>query len=65
MKETDKSNQNSNSDQLSDDENIILNAMGLNGSSRRKFLKQVSVAGIGMYAASIFTNELFARIHEP
>ncbi|SCX99002.1 xanthine dehydrogenase YagT iron-sulfur-binding subunit [Nonlabens sp. Hel1_33_55] len=61
MKETDKSNQNSNSDQLSDDENIILNAMGLNGSSRRKFLKQVSVAGIGMYAASIFTNELFAR----
>ncbi len=61
MKEIDKSKEIDTTDKLSDDENIVLNAMGLNGSSRRKFLKQVSAAGLGMYAASIFTNELFAR----
>ncbi|OBX25412.1 xanthine dehydrogenase YagT iron-sulfur-binding subunit [Gelidibacter algens] len=60
MKEDDKFKEEVNLDKLSDDENIILDAMGLNGSSRRKFLKQVSTASLGIYASSFFTSELFA-----
>ncbi len=61
MKEIDKSNQEANLDKLSDDEKIILDAMGLNGSSRRDFLKQVSSASLGIYASSFFTTDLFAQ----
>jgi xanthine dehydrogenase YagT iron-sulfur-binding subunit len=60
MKDIDKCNEEISLDKLSDDENIILDAMGLNGSSRRKFLKQVSAASLSIYASSFFTSELFA-----
>ncbi|TXD83159.1 2Fe-2S iron-sulfur cluster binding domain-containing protein [Subsaximicrobium wynnwilliamsii] len=60
MKEDDKFKEEVNLDKLSDDENIILDAMGLNGSNRRKFLKQVSMFSLGLYASSIFTSEIFA-----
>lgn len=60
MKEDDKFKEDLNLDKLSDDENIILDAMGLNGSSRRKFFKQISTASLGIYASSFFTSELFA-----
>ena len=61
MKKTDSSKLDVKLDALSNDEHIILNAMGLTGSSRRKFLKQVSTASLGMYAATIFTSEAFAQ----
>tara|TARA_R100001369_G_scaffold29172_4_gene52771 strand:+ start:266569 stop:267369 length:801 start_codon:yes stop_codon:yes gene_type:complete len=60
MKDIDKWKQAVDPDNLSDDENMILDAMGLNGSSRRKFLKQVSAASLSIYASSFFTSELFA-----
>jgi xanthine dehydrogenase YagT iron-sulfur-binding subunit len=60
MKDIQKWNEEIDLDKLSDDENMILDAMGLNGSSRRKFLKQVSAASLGVYASSFFTSELFA-----
>lgn len=60
MKDIDNWNEEIDLDKLSDDENMILDAMGLNGSSRRKFLKQVSAASLGVYASSFFTSELFA-----
>jgi xanthine dehydrogenase YagT iron-sulfur-binding subunit len=60
MKDIDKCDEEISLDKLSDDENIILDAMGLNGSSRRKFLKQVSAASLSIYASSFFTSELFA-----
>lgn len=60
MKDIDKWNETSNPENLSEDEKMVLDAMGLNGSSRRKFLKQVSAASLSIYASSIFTSELFA-----
>lgn len=60
MKDIDKWNEAVDPDNLSDDENMILDSMGLNGSSRRKFLKQVSAASLSIYASSFFTSELFA-----
>ena len=42
MKKSDKSQQVNTPDELTPDENIILDAMGLSASSRRKFLRQVS-----------------------
>jgi len=61
MKDIDKWKEEINSENLSEDENMILDAMGLNGSSRRKFLKQVSAASLSIYASSFFTSELFAN----
>lgn len=60
MKDIDKWNEAVDPDNLNDDENMILDAMGLSGSSRRKFLKQVSAASLSIYASSFFTSELFA-----
>ena len=60
MKDTDKWKEAVDSDNLSDDEKMVLDAMGLNGSSRRKFLKQVSAASLSIYASSFFTSDLFA-----
>lgn len=60
MKDVDKYDESDASENLSDDEKIVLDAMGLNESSRRKFLKQVSVASMGIYASSFFTSQLFA-----
>jgi len=50
-----------NSENLNQDESIILSAMGLNGSSRRKFIKQVSAVSLSIYTSSLFTSELFAN----
>lgn len=47
-------------DHFSEDENKVLDLMGLNGSSRRKFLKQISAASLSIYASSFFTSELLA-----
>ena len=60
MKDIDKWKDTSNPENLSEDEKMVLDAMGLSGSSRRKFLKQVSAASLSLYASSIFTSELFA-----
>lgn len=47
---------------LTEDEEKILFQLGLkDGTSRRKFLKQISAASISVYASSFFTNELFAN----
>ncbi len=47
---------------LTKDEEKILDQLGLNdGTSRRKFLKQISAASLSLYASSFFTSELFAN----
>lgn len=61
MKEKNKSKKESQLDNLTDDENLILDAMGLSGSSRRKFLKQVSAGSLGVYASSLFSSTLYAN----
>ena len=60
MKDIDKWKENADLENLSEDEKMILDAMGLDGSSRRKFLKQVSAASLSIWASSYFTSELFA-----
>lgn len=47
--------------ELSKDEETIFDQVGLNGTSRRKFLKQVSAASLSIWASSYFTSELFAQ----
>ncbi len=50
---------------LSEDEENILDQMGLKGSTRRKFLKQVSAASLSICASNYFTSEVFANtIHK-
>lgn len=50
---------------LNEDEENILNQMGLKGSTRRKFLKQVSAASLSICASNYFTSDLFANtIHK-
>ncbi|MCG9793844.1 2Fe-2S iron-sulfur cluster-binding protein [Flavobacterium algicola] len=61
MKEKNKLKKESHSDNLTDDENLILDAMGLSASSRRKFLKQVSAGSLGVYASSLFGSDLYAH----
>lgn len=61
MKKSDKSQQVNTPDELTPDENIILDAMGLTASSRRKFLRQVSTGSLGIYASSFFSSEVFAQ----
>lgn len=61
MKEIDKWKKSANPENLSDDEKMILDEMGLTGSSRRKFLKQISAASLSIWASSYFTSELFAN----
>jgi xanthine dehydrogenase YagT iron-sulfur-binding subunit len=46
---------------LTEDENNILDQIGLNdGASRRKFLKQLSAASLSVLASAYFTTDLFA-----
>ena len=61
MKKINKNKRNLTTETLSEDETTILNAMGLDASSRRKFLKQVSLAGVGAFATTMFTSEVFAN----
>lgn len=47
---------------LTEDEEKILDQLGLkDATSRRKFLKQISAASLSVYASSFFTSELFAN----
>jgi len=48
-------------DKLTEDEEQILNQLGLFGDSRRRFLGKVSAAGVSVMASSYFTSELFAN----
>lgn len=48
-------------DNLSVDEEKILEEMGLNGSTRRSFLKQVSAASLSIMASTYFGSELLAN----
>lgn len=48
-------------DNLSVDEEKILEQMGLNGKTRRTFLKQVSTASLSICAYTFFTPEVFAK----
>nr|WP_026308605.1 2Fe-2S iron-sulfur cluster-binding protein [Spirosoma spitsbergense] len=47
-------------DSLSEDEERILVQMGLTGSNRRSFLKQVSAASLSILASTYFTAEVMA-----
>jgi len=47
--------------ELTEDENNILDQIGLNdGASRRRFLKQLSAASLSVLASAYFTTDLFA-----
>ncbi|WP_034894892.1 2Fe-2S iron-sulfur cluster-binding protein [Gillisia sp. Hel_I_29] len=60
MRENEKWNQKVDADDFTEDEKQIFDQMGLNGSSRRKFLKQVSVASLSLWASSYMTSDMFA-----
>lgn len=60
MNDLEKWRENFDLENLSEDEESIMEQLGLNGSSRRKFLKQVSAASLSIWASSYFTSELFA-----
>lgn len=49
------------SDHLSEDEESVLEQMGLTGSNRRSFLKHVSAASLSILASTYFTSEMFAK----
>ena len=61
MNELDKWKEKVESDNLTKDEAAIFDQIGLNGTSRRKFLKQMSAASLSIWASSYFTSELFAN----
>lgn len=60
MKEIEDLDGGINEDNLSPDEESILHQLGLNGSDRRKFLKQVSAASLSVLASNYFTSEVLA-----
>ncbi len=45
---------------FTEDEERIFDQLGLNGSTRRKFIKQISAASLSLWASSYFTSDLFA-----
>ncbi len=61
MNGIEKWEENIDGDNFSQDEQTILDQMGLNGSNRRKFLKQVSAASLSICASNFFTSEVFAN----
>ena len=61
MTENEKWTENSGSDNLSVDEEKVLEQMGLNASARRTFLKQISAASLSIWASAYFTSEAFAK----
>ena len=61
MEELEKWNDRIDTDKLSVDEESILSQMGLSGSSRRKFLKQASVASLSIWASTYFTSSAYAN----
>lgn len=60
MKEFDHWDEQEHAD-LTEDEKQILDDLGLQGSTRRKFLKQVSAASLSLWAASTFSSTLLAH----
>ncbi|SFC90994.1 xanthine dehydrogenase YagT iron-sulfur-binding subunit [Zunongwangia mangrovi] len=60
MDEMEKWKNGSDTDQLSKDEEKIFDEIGLNGTSRRKFLKQMSAASLSIWASSYLTSDLLA-----
>ena len=60
MHEIEKWDDNLDADNLSPDEESILHQLGLNGSDRRKFLKQLSAASLSVLASNYFTSEVLA-----
>ncbi len=48
---------------LSEDEEQILAQMGLTGSNRRSFLKQVSAASLSILASTYFTSDALAEFY--
>ena len=60
MKEFDHWDEQEHAD-LTEDEKQILDDLGLQGSPRRKFLKQVSAASLSLWAASTFSSTLLAH----
>ena len=48
--------------ELTEDEDKILDQLGLFGESRRKFLGQVSAASLSILASSYFTSAIFAAV---
>ncbi|MDT0676606.1 2Fe-2S iron-sulfur cluster-binding protein [Autumnicola musiva] len=61
MDEMEKWKDKTESDKLTEDEEKIFDQLGFKkGTSRRKFLKQISAASLSMMASSYFTSELFA-----
>ncbi len=54
-------------DDLSLDEEKILEQMGLDANSRRNFLKKTSAASLSFWASTHFTSEAFAKPvnHQP
>ncbi|MDT0643449.1 2Fe-2S iron-sulfur cluster-binding protein [Zunongwangia sp. F363] len=64
MKDLEKWESKRDSDNFTEDEERIFDEIGLNGSSRRKFLKQISAASLSIWASPYFTSELFAQTAE-
>lgn len=60
MKEIKDLDDGTDADNLSPDEESILHQLGLNGSDRRKFLKQLSAASLSVLASNYFTSEVLA-----
>ena len=50
--------------QLTEDENTILDQLGLFGESRRRFMTKISAASLSLFATSFFTSEVFAGATE-
>lgn len=60
MDEIEKWIKNRDENQLTKDEEKIFDEIGLNGTSRRKFLKQMSAASLSICASSYLTSDLLA-----
>ena len=50
--------------ELTEDEDNILNQLGLFGESRRKFLGKISAASLSIFAAPFFTADVFGKATE-
>ncbi len=47
--------------QLTEDENRILDQLGLFGESRRRFMTKISAAGLSLFAAPFFTSDVLGK----
>jgi xanthine dehydrogenase YagT iron-sulfur-binding subunit len=66
MKERERWKEDEDTENLSMDEEKILEQMGLDANSRRAFLKKASAASLSIWASTHFTSEAFAKpTHDP